>query len=65
VTALLKEEQPGKFRISLRSREAVDVSALAHGFGGGGHARAAGCRLEGTAEEVKRQLHEAVGKALP
>jgi phosphoesterase RecJ-like protein len=65
VTALLKEEQPGKFRISLRSREAVDVSALAHGFGGGGHARAAGCRLEGTAEEVKRQLREAVGKALP
>ena len=64
VSALLKEEQPGKFRISLRSRERVDVSALAHQFGGGGHARAAGCRLEGTVDEVKQRLHESVNEAL-
>ncbi|MBT6148741.1 MAG: hypothetical protein HOH74_25115, partial [Gemmatimonadetes bacterium] len=65
VTALLKEEEPGKFRISLRSREAVDVSALAHSFGGGGHSRAAGCRMEGTAADVKQRLHQAVDEVLP
>lgn len=64
VSALLKEEQPGKFRISLRSRETVDVSALAHEFGGGGHARAAGCRMEGSAHDVKQRLHQAVEKVL-
>ncbi len=65
VTALLKEEQPGEFRISLRSRESVDVSALAHTFGGGGHARAAGCRMQGAAPEVKQRLVEAVDEVLP
>lgn len=34
-------------RVSFRSRERVDVSALAQEFGGGGHERAAGCTVRG------------------
>lgn len=38
----------GGWRVSLRSiREDVDVSVLAARFGGGGHPRAAGCKLSG------------------
>ena len=55
-TALFKEEEPGRFRISLRSRREIDVSAVAGVFGGGGHERAAGCRLEGELEAVKRAV---------
>ena len=44
VSALLKEE-PDKISINLRSRGAVDVSQIARTFGGGGHARAAGCKI--------------------
>lgn len=50
----------GTVRISLRSRT-IDVSKLAFSFGGGGHARAAGCTITGTIEEVKKEvLHRAV-----
>lgn len=39
--------QVGKetFRVSLRSARCVDVAAICSRFGGGGHARAAGCTL--------------------
>ena len=65
VTVLLKEEEPERYRVSLRSRHDVDVSAVAATFGGGGHARAAGCRLDGTAAEVRDALLEQIGKLLP
>ncbi|MBI5866341.1 MAG: DHH family phosphoesterase [Planctomycetes bacterium] len=46
-TLLFTEEDSGEVRVNLRSREQVDVAAIARRFGGGGHARAAGCRLRG------------------
>jgi phosphoesterase RecJ-like protein len=64
VAFLLKEQEPGKYRISLRSRDRVDVSRIAARFSGGGHARASGCRLEGTREEVEQALLDAIGKHL-
>lgn len=64
VTILFKEEGVGHYRISLRSREAVDVSAIAHRFGGGGHARAAGCRQEGDLAGVRDRVLAAVAEAL-
>ena len=39
------EWPPGMVHISLRSRDRIDVSEIALKFGGGGHARAAGCSL--------------------
>ncbi len=65
VTALFKEESAGRYRISLRSREKVDVSAIAHIFGGGGHALAAGCQQEGSLEEVRSRIVAAIDPVLP
>ena len=42
VSAVLKEDPDGSVRVSLRSRGAVDVCAIAQDFGGGGHRFAAG-----------------------
>ena len=60
--ALMKELEPGVWRASLRTTSG-DVQAVAAAFGGGGHARAAGCTLEGDAEEVAAQLGEALSRA--
>lgn len=57
VGLLFKEIKRGEVKISWRSREPVDVSVMAAEFGGGGHARAAGCTLFGT-------LADAISKVL-
>ncbi len=64
VALLLKEENPDYYSISLRSRDRVDVSLIAAEFGGGGHAKASGCRIQGTADQVRQALLEKVGKHL-
>lgn len=47
----------GPVRVSLRSKGAVDVAKFAERFGGGGHARAAGLKLEGaTVDEVHEKV---------
>lgn len=43
-------------KASLRSAGRIDVAAVAQHFGGGGHIKAAGCRLEGSLEQVKQQV---------
>ena len=45
VAILLREEEDGKIKVSLRSKNYVDVSKIATLFGGGGHRRAAGFTL--------------------
>ena len=49
---LFTEEADGQVRVNFRSKERLDVAALAQRFGGGGHARAAGARPRGTWDEV-------------
>lgn len=56
----MKEKEPGKFRISMRSADQVNVSAICQRLGGGGHVKASGCQVEGTADEVRRILLDAV-----
>ena len=56
VAVLLKERAPGCYRISLRSRDKVDVSQVASTFGGGGHARAAGLELTGAPEDIVESI---------
>jgi len=49
----------GKTRVSLRSKEAIDISKVASHFNGGGHKNAAGCRIESKdIEESKKILLE-------
>lgn len=64
VAMLLKEQEPGKYRISLRAKDRVDVSQIAARFGGGGHTKASGCRLSGNGADVERELLSAIGKHL-
>ena len=52
VAVFLHETELHTFKVSLRSKEWVDVSRIAQYFGGGGHVRAAGCTLKGTAHDV-------------
>jgi phosphoesterase RecJ-like protein len=56
VAALLKEVEPGHFRVSLRANGRIDLLPLARRFGGGGHARAAALVLRGSLEEVRAQV---------
>ncbi|NLW16359.1 MAG: bifunctional oligoribonuclease/PAP phosphatase NrnA [Firmicutes bacterium] len=60
VAAFFIELEPGTYKVSLRSREPLDVSAVAGLFGGGGHARAAGCTMHGSLEECVQSLAAAV-----
>ncbi|MGC8834410.1 MAG: DHH family phosphoesterase [Armatimonadota bacterium] len=55
-SALFRETRDG-IRVSLRSREGIDVNRVARAFGGGGHVRASGCTLS-------TSLTEAVNKVL-
>jgi len=60
VAALLRQIGKDRYKISMRSKGTVDVAAIAARFGGGGHKNAAGCVMEGTQEEVRRRLVEAI-----
>lgn len=60
----MKEREPGKFRISMRSADQVNVSAICQTLGGGGHIKAAGCLVCGTAEEAREKLLQAVTEGL-
>ena len=52
--SLIVVQNPDVVRVSLRSREHIDVSQIAAKFGGGGHARAAGIKFDTQdVEEVK------------
>lgn len=57
----LRELQDGRFRLSLRSKGAINVARVAEKFGGGGHQNASGCTLEGplaqAAEQILAELH--------
>ena len=61
---LCQTPEPGPIRVSLRSKGQVDVARFAEQFGGGGHARAAGLRIEGTLQSVHTRLLEAMTAAL-
>ncbi len=55
--ALLAKEQPdGAWKLSLRSRQWVDVAAIAEALGGGGHHRASGATFEGDLQAAVREV---------
>ncbi len=49
---LLYEKEDGNYKVSMRSNDAVDVSAIAKIFGGGGHIKAAGCTVHGQPRDI-------------
>lgn len=60
VALFFREQADGRFRVSLRSKGAVNVAKVAEAFGGGGHSCASGCAIEGplsvAAERMIAQL---------
>ena len=64
VGVTMKEREPGKFRVSMRSSEWVDVSQICQSLGGGGHIKASGCMVKGTAEEARKIILDAVQKGM-
>jgi phosphoesterase RecJ-like protein len=46
VSVMVKESRKGKVKCSLRSKGTIDVSKIAHDFGGGGHVNAAGFKSD-------------------
>lgn len=63
---LKNSKNRNEVRVNLRSRGKVDVSRVAHSFGGGGHKNASGCTVKGTIDKVEKlvleKLRKAVGK---
>jgi phosphoesterase RecJ-like protein len=61
VAAVFKEVEPQQWSVSMRAKAAVDLAAVAAGFGGGGHKLAAGYSTAGTAADVVASLRAALG----
>ena len=59
----LREEEPGLFKISLRSVK-LNVNAIAVQYGGGGHRQASGCTIAGNLADIKASLIRDVSKAI-
>jgi len=64
VGLLFVEDTPGTIRVSLRSKREVDVARIAAQFGGGGHERAAGCRLRLPLADARKVILAEVCRAL-
>ncbi|AGB40678.1 exopolyphosphatase-like enzyme [Halobacteroides halobius DSM 5150] len=64
VGLLFKEQASQEIKVSLRSNSYLPVNEVAHKFGGGGHARAAGCLIEDTLEQAEEKIITALAKAL-
>jgi phosphoesterase RecJ-like protein len=63
-SVFFKEIGPAEYRVSLRSKGAIDVAAVARLFGGGGHKNAAGCAVPGTYAEARQTIVSAMGPAI-
>lgn len=59
-SCLLKESDPGVYKVSMRSKRVLDVSKIAAAFGGGGHLRAAGCTIHMPLDDAMRVLLEEI-----
>jgi phosphoesterase RecJ-like protein len=62
ISILYSEVAKDQFKLSLRSKEQVNVEKIARTYGGGGHQNAAACRINGPFEQIKQDvLHTIAG----
>lgn len=64
VALIFVERADGKVKVSWRSVPGINVAEVAAGFGGGGHAAAAGAEVAGSMEEVEARVLAATRAAL-
>jgi phosphoesterase RecJ-like protein len=63
VAMFFRELADGRYRVSLRSKGAVDVAAIAARFGGGGHECASGCSIEGPLSVATQRILQELAPA--
>ncbi len=64
VSVFCRQESETKWKVSLRSKEYLDVSCIAALYGGGGHRKAAGCRISAPLGTVKSMLFGSIRESL-
>ena len=64
VGLFIREIKPGFHKVSFRSKGKVDVNRVAKKFSGGGHTRAAGCRIDGEKTEILKKILAEIKKQL-
>lgn len=62
--SVLFREKDGRYKVSLRSNEYVDVSIIASKYAGGGHLRASGFEIPGAIEQAKENVLSEIRKQL-
>ncbi len=65
VAVILCEQPDRKFKVSFRSRCALNCSQVASQFGGGGHKAAAGAMVNGPLDAAQQKVLDAVRAAMP
>ena len=60
----IKQRNENEFKVSARTSETLDASQFCQKFGGGGHARASGCSIQGDLDTVKTKLIKALEEFL-
>lgn len=60
----VKEKEPGIYKISVRTHPPVDAAEICAVFGGGGHIRAAGCKIQAPLDELKGRIIKAAEEQL-
>jgi len=64
VACILKELEDEVIKVGFRSKNDIDVADIAQIFGGGGHARAAGCTIYATVEKAKEMILNEIQKVI-
>jgi phosphoesterase RecJ-like protein len=60
---IIRQETAENCTVGFRSRDSIDVAAIAAGFGGGGHKNAAGLSINGLIEDLRPKILAAFEKA--
>lgn len=60
ISILYTQLSDSYFKLSMRSKDNVNVEKIAKKFGGGGHINAAACRIEGDVESIKKKVMDAM-----
>lgn len=60
----IREQENGKYKVSMRTVEPYDAAKICANFGGGGHNAAAGCEFDCSLQEVKFQLLEKIADVI-
>ncbi|MCD4693542.1 MAG: hypothetical protein K8R79_11550, partial [Calditrichales bacterium] len=64
VGLFIREVKPNFHKISFRSKNDVDVNKVAKAFDGGGHTKAAGCRITGAKNDILPKILKEIEKQL-